>query len=424
MKKYLYGLLVFVMIFSMSACSSKKIATFSPVDLSGKVKSGEYQKKVDNFLVVFDASSSMFDNYDSIAKFKLAKSVANNMNQTIPDLDLRAGTLLFGPEPYTMKDDSELLYGMTKYTKDGFASTLASVTSTGGVTPLAESMEEATRHLKGTEDRIAVIVITDAKNVGNRSVDAAKATKAAYGDNVCIYTILIGNDMVGRDILNKMADTCGCGFSTDYEAVSTASGMANFVERVFLEKVADSDGDGVLDPNDRCPNSPPGANVDEMGCQIKMAVKPRVDSDGDGVYDSDDKCPGTPMGLKVDMKGCPLPITQKTTIELRVEFDFDKYFVRTQYHQKLKEFADFLKAFPRLQVVLEGHTDNWGSDAYNKKLSAKRAESVKKYLEAYFDIAPSRLKTQAYGFSRPETTNATTAGRQKNRRVYATLSAK
>ncbi len=60
----------------------------------------------------------------------------------------------------------------------------------------------------------------------------------------------------------------------------------------------DSDGDGVLDGLDKCPNTPKGAKIDASGCPI--------DSDGDGVYDGLDQCPDTPKGAKVDAKGCPI----------------------------------------------------------------------------------------------------------------------
>jgi OOP family OmpA-OmpF porin len=61
---------------------------------------------------------------------------------------------------------------------------------------------------------------------------------------------------------------------------------------------ADSDGDGVPDHLDKCPNTPSGVAVDKKGCPL--------DSDGDGVPDYRDKCPGTPAGAPVDASGCPL----------------------------------------------------------------------------------------------------------------------
>jgi len=60
----------------------------------------------------------------------------------------------------------------------------------------------------------------------------------------------------------------------------------------------DTDGDGVVDSKDMCPNTPMGVKVDDFGCPL--------DSDGDGVADYMDKCPGTPAGVKVDSNGCPL----------------------------------------------------------------------------------------------------------------------
>ncbi|MCH7517389.1 MAG: thrombospondin type 3 repeat-containing protein, partial [Bacteroidetes bacterium] len=60
----------------------------------------------------------------------------------------------------------------------------------------------------------------------------------------------------------------------------------------------DSDGDGVIDADDACPNSPTGIRVDEFGCPI--------DTDNDGVPDYQDNCSGTPKNVKVDAAGCPI----------------------------------------------------------------------------------------------------------------------
>lgn len=67
------------------------------------------------------------------------------------------------------------------------------------------------------------------------------------------------------------------------------------------EPVGDSDGDGVTDDLDRCPNTPFGTRVDGRGCPVP------VDSDGDGVMDDRDRCPNTPAGTEVDADGCPIP---------------------------------------------------------------------------------------------------------------------
>ena len=115
---------------------------------------------------------------------------------------------------------------------------------------------------------------------------------------MCIYTVLIGDSPIGKNLLEEMANISQCGFSVTEDSVSTPAAMEDFVRKVFLTKVSDSDGYGVLNTYDRCPNTPRGVKVDSMGCPL--------DSDGDGVYDSLDECPGTPKGVKVDSKGCPL----------------------------------------------------------------------------------------------------------------------
>jgi outer membrane protein OmpA-like peptidoglycan-associated protein len=66
----------------------------------------------------------------------------------------------------------------------------------------------------------------------------------------------------------------------------------------YIGRNKDSDGDGVYDSEDMCPNTPPGVRVDQFGCPI--------DSDGDGVPDDQDECPNTPKGVIVDRLGCPI----------------------------------------------------------------------------------------------------------------------
>jgi len=174
----------------------------------------------------------------------------------------------------------------------------------------------------------------------------------------------------------------------------------------------DSDKDGVCDGLDKCPNTLLGCIVDKDGCPI--------DSDKDGVCDGLDKCPNTPAGATVDKDGC---MHEKITINLNVEFDTGKYVIKNKYNDKIKKVADFMKEFPKTTAVIEGHTDNVDTAAYNDRLSKKRANSVRKYLIDNFDIKPSRLTAIGYGLTKPIASNETKEGRQKNRRVQAVLEA-
>ena len=107
------------------------------------------------------------------------------------------------------------------------------------------------------------------------------------------------------------------------------------------------------------------------------------------------------------------------SVELRVEFDFNKATVRPAYHNRIKEVADYLDRHSDVDVIIEGHTDSKGSEAYNKGLSQRRANSVKKYLVDKFGISESRITAKGYGESKPIADNNTSEGRQRNRRVIA-----
>lgn len=170
----------------------------------------------------------------------------------------------------------------------------------------------------------------------------------------------------------------------------------------------------------------------------------KMDTDGDGVSDYFDKCPNTPSGVKVDGGGCPLPVppmpTKDTVIKIEksttyvitpedqmivtetfrnLEFEFGKSTIRARSLPYLDRLAALLikKGF---SLKLAGHTDNVGSDAANMKLSKDRAESVKNYLVSQGSNS-SRIEATGYGESQPIATNKTAEGRQKNRRVEMTL---
>ncbi|ATB70462.1 outer membrane peptidoglycan-binding protein [Sulfurospirillum diekertiae] len=143
-----------------------------------------------------------------------------------------------------------------------------------------------------------------------------------------------------------------------------------------------------------------------------VVVKAPIDSDGDGVTDDKDKCPNTPKGTVVDADGCP------KIIRLHVQFDFDKSTVKPAFMPEIQKVADFMKQNPGYSVVLEGHTDSKGSDAYNMKLSDQRAKAVAKALES-LGVSAAKVTTEAFGESKPVASNDTDAGRAENRRVDA-----
>jgi len=131
------------------------------------------------------------------------------------------------------------------------------------------------------------------------------------------------------------------------------------------------------------------------------------DSDGDGVTDDLDQCPDTPAGALVNDKGC--------WIIDNVEFDFNKFSIKSEFVPGLVEIADVMKSNPSLTVRIDGHTDNIGTEEYNMQLGNKRAMAARQYLIDQ-GVAADRISTDSFGYSRPAATNGTEWGRDKNRR--------
>jgi len=106
------------------------------------------------------------------------------------------------------------------------------------------------------------------------------------------------------------------------------------------------------------------------------------------------------------------------SIDENILFDFNKAELRSEGKEKLDEIAASIKKrYPDGRIGIYGYTDSIGSKDYNKQLAEERANAVKQYLQQQTGLDMSRINTYAKGESNPVATNATPAGRQKNRRV-------
>ena len=175
----------------------------------------------------------------------------------------------------------------------------------------------------------------------------------------------------------------------------------------------DTDGDGVVDKDDACPTV--AGPAENQGC-------PWPDTDGDGILDKDDACP-TVFGLK-EYNGCPKPqtvIAEEATGALKgIFFDFNKATIRTESSSKLDMASEIIKNSNGGTFLLTGETDKKGSDVYNLKLSRERAAAVVNALEAR-GVSSNQLKSKGVGEANavvPET--ATDAERMTDRKVVVT----
>ena len=174
---------------------------------------------------------------------------------------------------------------------------------------------------------------------------------------------------------------------------------------------SDRDGDGVIDDDDRCPDTP--GVIENRGC-------PDGDRDGDGVVDRLDNCPDTP-GTPENF-GCPdVQLAQLMATEIaiadNVYFEFDKSDILPRSEPLLNNVAAIIAAHPEVgRIRIVGHADARGTVEYNLDLSRRRAESVVDYLAAR-GIDRERLLAVGQGESDPLRSNATEEGMDVNRRV-------
>jgi len=393
-------ILSFLLIMAVCSLSAAWAASSDIQTVSGKAFPGIFIKKVDNFVIVLDGSMSMTDLYEGSEKLDIAKNTLTQMNEIMPELEMMGAVRLCGNGSCPEGSDSRLIYGPVYYTKTGLNTAVGSVERPSGSTPMALSINGVKGDIEPLTGKTAVIVITDGVDVKNEAFKAVEELKSAYGETT-LYAVRVGDHPKGTIALDRIAAAGGSesAYSAS-ELLGSNKKMAEFVETVFLTQVYDTDGDGVYDHNDNCPDTPRGVAVDSHGCPL--------DSDGDGVPDSLDECKDTPKGAKVDSRGCWAVGS--------VHFDFNKAEIKPTGYPALNNVADVMKQNPGLRIVVDGHTDNVGTEAYNMNLSRNRAVSARNYLIRN-GIKADRIETNGYGMGRPADTNDTEEGRGVNRRV-------
>ncbi len=181
------------------------------------------------------------------------------------------------------------------------------------------------------------------------------------------------------------------------------------------EGFEDTDGDGILDKDDKCRDQPEDEDgfQDEDGC-------PDPDNDQDGIPDSQDECPELAGDRAHD--GCPAKTyvkieNGKVYIFGKVQFATGSAHIDRRSEPLLDQIGQALVANPQVgKIRVDGHTDNVGGTGINQKLSEERAASVREALIKR-GVDGDRLATRGYGESRPVAPNKSPAGRAKNRRV-------
>jgi outer membrane protein OmpA-like peptidoglycan-associated protein len=191
----------------------------------------------------------------------------------------------------------------------------------------------------------------------------------------------------GTAEMNGCPDTDGDGIADGDDACPEAAGSAE------MGGCPDSDGDTVADKDDKCPNV--AGEAGNNGC-------PWPDTDGDGVLDKDDLCPNV-AGVAAN-GGCVAEPTKLiefiSSSESKIYFGSSSVDVGKSGEELINNLKSLLDEYPDVNIIVQGHASDDGSESYNMKISQERADTVAASLVAA-GIDASRVMTEAYGETKP-----------------------
>ena len=313
-------------------------------------------RTADNFIVLYDASGSMGDDYkEGIKKIDAELQILEQQNEILPELGYNAGLYLFTPfKPY---------YEMKTYIKVDFRQAIDRLPSTktaggfvGQPTPLAEGIKKLDPILAKLSGKTAIFLFSDGSyQLGGQKLqplDMAKNLVEKY--NVNFYLISSATTPKAEKLL------------ADIAALNEGSRVISF-DALYQNPIYGLGPLYVIDS--------------------KVEVETITESKVVGVKTKD------------------------------VTFEFDGVEVPLDSHDRLKLVADFLQNNPDAFAVLAGFSDSAGAEEYNLKLSRMRSQSVKNFILEQSRIDPDRVIAFWYGNTNPVASNDTAEGRKKNRRV-------
>lgn len=337
--------------------------------------------KISGFTMLVDLSSSMrrLVPCQQRVKEEAVASLLRKMNHRIPNQPYNATLRVFGyKQAWTKRDFTTAYFGPSTYNRDDFEDAIAKLVAADSISPFAEAIAASDSELQVMGNPKAILMFSDfepAPGSGN-PVNKASNARRRYGSDLKVYTFYVSRQSDAARLAKNIAQAGGgsafdiCRMLDDEEAF----------ENMMME---------IFGPSDAVP------------C---------VDSDGDGVCDEDDLCPNTPRGAPVDERGCWVAAYSQF-------FDFDKSEVKSAFLPRLKHAAELINQNTDIpQVTIAGHTDNVGSPNYNMELGRRRAQAVYDLMVKY-GVSPSRMKVASFGEQHPIASNNTEEGRAKNRRV-------
>jgi OOP family OmpA-OmpF porin len=357
-KRYFINFMMALSLVALAACSSTPYAPVAaqadPIDVTA------YERKVDTFIVLLDASGSMNTDDEGRPRIYSAQDWAASFNNTVPAMDFKAGIVTFGKGAtgscigYGI---ASTLYGPTSYNTADFAKALGSIECAASTTPIAEAVVSTTGLLTEEEGKeaglIAVIIVSDFNWNDPAAVESAIAQlKVEHPNKVCLHTVKIGNDASHDAMIAGLTDTSGCDTAVAAGDVASGAALSTYVAQTLL----------------------------------------------------------TPVERPMEY------VTH--TVSAQALFDFDKAILKEQGKAELHKLSDLIRnqGLTVGDIDVVGHTDSVGSDEYNQRLSIRRATAVRNYMVGQ-GVNGSIIDVIGMGERQPVASNDTEEGRAMNRRV-------
>ncbi len=340
---------------SMAGCQSFSQQHGDTLDLSSVAPLVVQDSEViirDQLIVLVDVTGSI----GSGSMYRWEKNLVQAFTAAMPD-----GTYEAGIDSFAGVSSSDWVeQPLARYDRGLMNSGAARIRPLGSTTPLARAIQYQKNEVAGVGGRGALVIFSDGKVLNPLEVlQACRDLKMAHGGEFCIYTVLIGSDREGAELMQEMANVTGCGKFYDGTYLNTAASVDTMVRDIFL---------GVRDVQ-----------------QVTITA---------------------PEGLPLNLRN--------------ILFDNDSSVVASSYDGQLNEIAAIMARNPSMRIRLDGHTDFNASDAYNQRLSERRVNSVKAAL-VQRNADASRLNTNAYGELRPTVPNDSPEHLHQNRRVELTV---
>ena len=272
---------------ALAGCAGRQtppLEAYQPVRADLSTQAG----KIDSFVVVLDTASSLEDRYQNRRQAERAREIVLRLNRTIPALDTRASLAAFSAGSCLSCDDAEVLYGPAPYTRGDLEAAVTRYYAAGRASAAGGRVLD--QHASGlilrdSPGRVALIVVSDSENMMHgRAFKTVQILRWKLGSRLCVYPILVDRSADGRVVTEQLVKVGGCGFTVNADEIEAPDAMARYVREIFLgpagagpaaspaTAAADSDGDGVPDSLDRCPNTPRGAMVNPDGCWVPSGV--------------------------------------------------------------------------------------------------------------------------------------------------------